>query len=323
MPTMVPAAVWLVTIAALTLIVVFDLTVVSRREKALSGRAAFRWVMLYVILAAVFALFILVFSGGSLAAQFAAGYVTEYCLSVDNLFVFMIIMSRLAVPIPAREKALYIGIILSIFLRAPLIIIGAAAESAFTGVLYLFGAILIYTSIRLAANHNDEESETIPAGRLLRTVTRMLPMVPEYMGNQVMTVRDGRRVFTALIVVIIAIGIANIVFALDSIPAILGLTHDAYIVLTANIFALLGLRQLYTLVNGLLARIRYLNAGLVIILMFIGLKMIAAALGDSGVRTVGLVRIPAIGTYESLAFIVVVLGAVTVANYVRRLFGKS
>jgi TerC family integral membrane protein len=242
--------------------------------------------------------------------------VTEYSLSVDNLFVFMIIMARFAVPELAQDKVLYIGIVVSMVLRAVCIAAGAAAISAFNWVFYLFGAFLVYTAVKLLlAGDNDEED--FREGPVLRLVRRVLPTSPAYDGNRLVTRQDGRRLFTPLVLVIAAIGIANVVFALDSIPAIFGLTTHTYIVFTANAFALMGLRQLFFLVGGLLERIVYLNIGLAVILGFIGAKLVFEALEGSHVEHLGSIPLPHIGILFSLCFIAGTLAVTTVASLAR------
>jgi tellurite resistance protein TerC len=311
--TAVPPAVWLLTALGFVAIVVLDLVVIARRKTAVTMRQATLWVVFYVALAALFALGLFVFRSGTSGSEFVAGYITEYSLSVDNLFVFIIIMARFAVPALAVDKVLYIGIVLSMVLRGVFIAAGAAAISAASWVFYIFGAFLIYTAVKLAfEGENDEED--FQEGAVLRGLRRALPITPDYVDSKLMTKVSGRRMVTPLVIVIAAIGIANVVFALDSIPAIFGLTQDPYIVLTANAFALMGLRQLYFLIGGLLERIIYLNVGLCVILGFIGIKLIIEALHGSHIDDLGGWHLPHIGIVTSLAFIVGVLLITTVAS---------
>ena len=245
-----------------------------------------------------------------------AGYITEYSLSVDNLFVFVVIMSRFAVPALAQDKALYIGIILSLLLRAVFIAAGAAALHAASWVFYLFGAFLVYTATRLALEKDEDEAD-FTEGRLVRGLRRIMPLSTNYEGSKLTTRDDGtggRRLLTPLALVIAAIGVANVIFALDSIPAIFGLTQDAYIVFTANAFALMGLRQLYFLIGGLLQRLVYLNYGLAVVLGFIGVKLLVEALHGSDVDAIGHVPLPDIGTVFSLEFIIGTLLVTTAAS---------
>jgi tellurite resistance protein TerC len=311
--TAVSPLVWTLTAVGFLAIVVLDLVVIARRDNAVSIRQATAWVVFYVSLAALFAVGLFVFRSGTSGGEFVAGYITEYSLSVDNLFVFLIIMSRFAVPALAVDKVLYIGIVVSMFLRGVFIAAGAAAISAASWVFYFFGAFLVYTAVRLAfEGENDEED--FHEGRVLRGIRKALPLTPGYVGSALTTRVAGRRMVTPLVVVIAAIGIANVVFALDSIPAIFGLTTDPYIVLTANAFALLGLRQLYFLIGGLLERIIYLNIGLSVVLAFIGIKLLIEALHGSHVDALGPVPLPEIGIVVSLAVILGTLAITTVAS---------
>jgi TerC family integral membrane protein len=312
----VPAWVWFATVVGLLAIVVLDLVVIARRRREVTMRDATLWVLFYVGLAMAFAVGLALTAGPGPAGEFVAGYVTEYSLSVDNLFVFMIIMARFAVPALAQDKVLYIGIVVSMVLRAVCIAAGAAALSTFNWVFYVFGAFLVYTAVKLVlAGENDEDD--FQEGRVLRLARRVLPLTPRYDGNR-LSVREGSsRLFTPLVLVIIAIGIANVVFALDSIPAIFGLTTNTYIVFTANAFALMGLRQLFFLVGGLLDRIVYLNIGLAVILGFIGAKLVVEALETDHVEHIGRLPLPHIGILFSLAFIAATLAVTTVASLAR------
>jgi tellurite resistance protein TerC len=311
--TAVSPLVWTLTAIGFLAIVVLDLVVISRRDTAVTIRQATAWVVFYVALAALFAVGLFAFRSGQSGGEFVAGYITEYSLSVDNLFVFLIIMSRFAVPSLAVDKVLYIGIVVSMLLRGIFIAAGSAAIAAASWVFYLFGAFLVYTAVRLAIEGQNDEDD-FQEGRVLRGLRRALPLTPGYVGKALVTRESGRRMVTPLVIVISAIGIANVVFALDSIPAIFGLTTDPYVVLTANAFALMGLRQLYFLIGGLLERIIYLNVGLSVILGFIGVKLIIEALHGSHVDAVGPVHLPQIGIVTSLSFILATLLVTTVAS---------
>ncbi len=304
--TAVPPAVWILTALGFVAIVVLDLVVIARRKSTVTMRQATLWVVFYVTLAALFALGLFVFTSGTSGSEFVAGYITEYSLSVDNLFVFIIIMARFAVPALAVDKVLYIGIVVSMLLRGIFIAAGAAAISAASWVFYFFGAFLIYTAVKLALEGENDE-EDFQENALLRGLRRVLPMTSEYSGPQLATRVNGKRMLTPLVIVIAAISVANVVFALDSIPAIFGLTQDPYIVLTANAFALMGLRQLYFLIGGLLERIIYLNVGLSVILGFIGVKLVIEALHGSHIDHLGAVPLPEIGIATSLLFILATL----------------
>ena len=312
----VPTWVWVATVAGLLGIVVIDLVVIGRRRRAVTMRDATTWVLIYVGLAMAFAVGLAVFAGPTAAGEFVAGYVTEYSLSVDNLFVFMIIMARFAVPVLAQDKVLYIGIVVSMVLRTVCIAAGAAAINNFNWVFYVFGAFLVYTAAKLLMS-GENDDEDYQEGPVLRLFRRVLPLSTAYDGTRFVTRSGTRRVFTPLVLVVIAIGVANVVFALDSIPAIFGLTTNTYIVFAANAFALMGLRQLYFLVGGLLERIVYLNIGLAVILGFIGAKLVIEALEGSHVEHVGSVPLPHIGILFSLCFIAATLAVTTVASLAR------
>ena len=304
----VHANIWLITIAAFVLVLGIDLFIAHRKGPHVIGVGeATRWVLFYVTLAVLFGIGLAVFAGGQSSGEFFAGYLTEYSLSVDNLFVFVIIMASFQVPPQHQHKVLLFGIVLALVLRGAFIAVGAAIIEAFVGVFFLFGAFLIYTAIQLA-RHRDEEPE-VGNNPLLRLMERVLPTTREYDGAKVMTRIDGKRVATPLLLVMIAIGSTDILFALDSIPAIFGLTKEPYIVFTANAFALLGLRQLYFLLDGLLDRLVYLSIGLAVILGFIGVKLILEAAHETISESFPEVSIPI-----SLGFIITVLVVTTVAS---------
>ena len=299
---------WSATVAGLAVVGTVDLGVIARRREEISVRGAARWILFYAGLAVAFALMLLGWHGRRQAGEFVAGYITEYSLSVDNLFVFLLIMTRFRVPARAQDKGLYIGIVLSLLLRTVCIVAGAVALSQFSWVFYGLAAFLIYTGVRLVAAPGDDPA-VFEEYRVIRLARRLLPMTDAYAGDRITVRRGGRRFFTPMLVVILAIGVANVVFALDSIPAIFGLTTDPYIVFAANAFALMGLRQLYFLVSGLLERLRYLNVGLCVILCFIGLKLLLEALNASGVP------VPTVGIAVSLGVIVLTLAGTVLAGW--------
>ena len=304
----VPGYVWALTIGAFVLILSIDLYIAHRKGPHIIGvREATKWVVFYVTLAVLFGIGLTVVGGGQYGGEFFAGYLTEYSLSVDNLFVFVIIMASFAVPQEHQHKVLLFGIVLALILRGAFIAVGAAVIEAFSGVFFLFGAFLIYTAIQLA-RHRDEEPE-VGNNPLLRFMERVMPTTREYDGAKVTTKIDGKRVATPLLLVMIAIGSTDILFALDSIPAIFGLTKEPYIVFTANAFALLGLRQLYFLLDGLLDRLIYLSIGLSVILGFIGVKLILEAAHETISE-----RFPEVSIPVSLGFIITVLVVTTVAS---------
>lgn len=300
---------WLVTIAALLLLMAYDQWIAHRKgSHEFSHGEALRWVVLYVSLAIAFGIGVWAVSGAQYGAEFFAGYVTEYSLSVDNLFVFVIIMSSFSVPRAYQHKVLLIGIAMALVMRGIFIALGAAAIERFTWVFFVFGAFLVFTAVKLASGHEEQE-EGSRDNRAVRLMERLLPTTREYDGERIVTKVDGKRVFTPMLLVIVAIGTTDLLFALDSIPAIFGLTQEAYIVFTANAFALMGLRQLYFLLDGLLDRLVHLSYGLAVILGFIGVKLFLHALHKYGVHWA-----PEIGIAPSLGVIIGTLAVVTVTS---------
>jgi TerC family integral membrane protein len=263
------------TFALLALLLFVDLLLVARRPRVPSMREASLWVGCYIGLAAVFAVVLAVLRGGEVAGAFVAGWATEYSLSVDNLFIFMVIMSRFAVPRQNQQKVLLVGIILSLVLRGGCILLGAAAIERFSWVFYLFGGFLVFTAVSLLRSDAAHEYHE---NRIVRQARRVVPLSRAYDGARMLTRVDGRVRATPMVLVLLAIGSTDVLFALDSIPAIFGLTTDPFIVFTATLFALMGLRQLYFLLGGLLDRLVYLSRGLAVILAFIGVKLVLEAL---------------------------------------------
>ncbi len=313
----VSVLVWVATLSALSLLLLGDLAIIGRRPHEPGVRESTAWVIFYVALAALFGVGIWLTAGGTYAGQFYAGWLTEYSLSVDNLFVFVIIMSRFGVPRAYQQKVLMIGIILALAMRGAFIAAGAALVSRFVWVFYIFGAFLIYTALTLL--RQDEQPEDVGENVIIRWSRRLLPVSRTFDGPRVTTIGPtGRRLFTPMLIVMIAIGTTDLVFALDSIPAIFGLTKEAYLVFTANVFALMGLRQLYFLLGGLLTRLVYLNIGLSAVLAFIGVKLVLEALADNNVPFInggeGIGWAPHIPIWLSLTFIVATLGIATVAS---------
>jgi tellurite resistance protein TerC len=309
--------VWFATLGGLMAILLADLFVIGRQPHEPSTRESALWVTLYVALAMAFGLGVLFFSGPRYGGEFYAGWLTEYSLSVDNLFVFVIIMARFRVPRPYQQKVLLVGIVLALVMRGIFIAAGAAAIQRFVWVFYLFGAFLIYTAIKLAM-HGEEDEEDFKENVLIRWSRRVLPVTQQFHGAAMSTRVDGRRFFTPMLVVMIAIGTTDLLFALDSIPAIFGLTKEPYLVFTANVFALMGLRQLYFLIGGLLNRLVYLSLGLSIVLGFIGVKLIMEALHDNNLPFINggehITAIPHIPIWVSLSVIVSTLTITTVAS---------
>ncbi|MEU6728909.1 TerC family protein [Nonomuraea wenchangensis] len=281
---MVPLWAWLAVIGGLLVVLALDLWIVDRGEaREFSMRQAGYWVTFYVILAIAFGVVLWATLGGVKAGEFFAGYITEYSLSVDNLFIFFIIMSRFAVPRAYQHKVLLVGILLALVMRGIFIALGAAALERFSWLFYVFGAFLVYTAVNIVRQHLKDEEEDFNENLLLRWVRKAFPTTEGYAGSKITVKIDGRRMVTPMLIVMIAIGTTDLLFALDSIPAIFGLTQDPYIVFTANAFALMGLRQLYFLLGGLLQRLVYISYGLAFILGFIGVKLVLEALHSSNV----------------------------------------
>lgn len=275
----------------------------------MSFRAAAIWSLIYVAVALTFGVALGLLAGWDLGTQFLAGYVVERSLSVDNLFVFVIIMGAFAVPAEYQSRALAVGIVLALVLRAIFIAVGAAVLSAFSFMFLIFGIGLIATAVQLF-RHRDEDP-SVSDNAVVALARRRLPLTDRYDGNRIATRLDGRRMLTPLFIVLVAIGTTDFLFALDSIPAVYGVTTHPYIVLSANVFALLGLRPLFFLVAGLLDRLVYLSMGLSVILTFIGVKLVLhfGHLQDHS--------IPEISTGVSLGAIVVVLTATILASLIK------
>jgi tellurite resistance protein TerC len=315
----VPGWVWVATIGGLLVLLAIDLVIVDRKPHEVTIGEAARWVVFYVACATVFGLGIWLFSSGQYAAEFLTGYITEYSLSVDNLFVFVIIMSTFSVPAIHQHKVLLIGIVLALIMRGIFIALGSAVISRFSWVFYLFGLFLIYTAWKLVLRRDDDDAE-FRENIMLRAVRRILPVTDDYRGAHSIVREHGRLLVTPMFIVMVAIGTTDLLFALDSIPAIFGLTKEPFLVFTANAFALMGLRQLYFLVGGLLDRLVYLSIGLAVILGFIGVKLILEAMHDNHMPFInggqGL-AVPTIGVGVSLLVIVVVLAATTAASLIK------
>ena len=271
---------WIITVVVMVTILAIDVFIIGRRPHEPSMKEAGIFIVIFVTLAVVFGFGVWAVSGARYAGEFFAGWLTEYSLSIDNLFIFIIIMAALKVPRHLQQFALMIGIILALVFRGIFIAIGAAAIARFSWVFFVFGAFLIYTAVRLVIDYRQHESsdDDAPDNPLLRFVKRRFPSTDEYHGTQLFSVQDGKRLITPMFIVIVALGSTDLLFALDSIPAIYGLTEEPYLVFTANVFALMGLRQLYFLIGGLLRRLVYLSLGLSVVLAFIGVKLVLEAL---------------------------------------------
>ncbi len=312
--------VWFETgsLIALVALLLVDLALVVRRPHVPSTKESALWVGFYVTLAILFGTTMFFIPGGGVGpgGEFFAGWITEYSLSVDNLFVFVIIMARFAVPAKDQQIVLMVGIIIALVLRGIFILAGAAILERYTWVFYLFGVFLIYTAIKLVKDRGHEEEYEENA--VVRGLRKVLPLTEEFHGAKLTVKVDGKRLLTPMIIVFIAIGSTDLLFALDSIPAIFGLTKDPFIVFTANLFALMGLRQLYFLLGGLLDRLVYLPLGLAAVLALIGVKLVLEALHTNSVPFINggepLTSVPEIPTFLSLGLIVGILLIATVAS---------
>src|SRR4051812_10943422 len=311
--------VWWLTIGLTVAILAVDVFILGRRPHEPSRREVTVALAAYIGAAVLFGLGILVVSGPRFGTEFFAGWLTEYSLSVDNLFIFIIIMSRFGVPRDYQQEALLIGIVLALFFRGVFIGVGAAAINNFSWVFYVFGAFLVYTGAKLAWE-GPEDEDTYHDNRLVTWVRTVLPHVEEYDGGKLWVRRDKKWYFTPMFAVAVALGTTDVLFALDSIPAIFGLTNEAYIVLTANVFALMGLRQLYFLIGGLLERLVYLSYGLALLLAFIGVKLVLHALHTNELPFVNggqpVEWAPELPIWFSLGFIVVTLVGTAVVSLV-------
>ncbi|AXB43629.1 TerC family protein [Amycolatopsis albispora] len=274
----VPLWLWIATIGGLLVLIAIDLVVVDRKPHQVTTGEAARWVTFYVACAVLFGIGVWVFGGHDPGVEFFTGYITEYSLSVDNLFIFMVIMSSFKVPAIHQHRVLLIGILLALVMRGAFIAIGAALIAQFVWVFFLFGAILIWTAVSMV--RGNDEHEEYHENAVTRMVRKIFPVTDDYVGHKSFVKRDGKRWITPMFVVIVAIGSADLLFAVDSIPAIFGITQDAYLVFAANAFALMGLRQLYFLLGGLVTKLVYLSYGLAIILGFIGAKLFLHALHE-------------------------------------------
>jgi tellurite resistance protein TerC len=305
----VTALAWAATLGVVAVLFAIDLLVAGRRPHAVGFREAVGWSVFYVAVALLFGVVFGLTAGWRFGAEYFAGYIVEKSLSVDNLFVFVIIMSAFAVPAEHQQRVLTFGILAALLLRAIFIALGAALLSLFSFMFLLFGLLLIFTAIQLF-RHRDQDP-SVDDNALVTLARRVLPLTDRYHDGRLVTRIDGRRVLTPLFLVLVAIGSTDVLFALDSIPAVFGVTEEAYIVLTANAFALLGLRALYFLVSGLLDRLVYLSTGLSLILAFIGVKLVLHylhGLDDS---------IPEISIGLSLTVIVLVLLVTIAASVIK------
>ncbi|GAA4519362.1 TerC family protein [Brachybacterium paraconglomeratum] len=302
-------------------ILLTDLLLVIKRPHVPSLRECAAWIGFYVGLALVFAVVLYFVGGMQPASEFVTGWLLEYSLSIDNLFVFIIIMAKFAVPRRYQQEALMVGIIIALIARGLFILAGSVIIENFTAVFYLFGIFLLWTAWKQAQGEEEGGSDSF----IMRTVRRVFPVSDDYDGNKLRTVVDGKKLFTPMLLVFITLGLTDVMFALDSIPAIFGVTRNAFLVFTANIFALMGLRQLYFLLGGLLDRLAYLHYGIAAILGFIGVKLLIHAIHEAPLDFIPgfsvLQKIPEVPIWLSLAFIVVAMGVAVLASVI--FAGKS
>jgi tellurite resistance protein TerC len=306
---------WIITLAVTVAVLLFDVVVIGRRPHEPSMRELVIALSAYIGLAVFFGLWVWFGHGSQYGVEFFAGWLTEYSLSVDNLFIFLIIMGSFKVPREFQQQALLVGIILALIFRGVFIALGAVAINQFSWVFYVFGAFLVYTAINLARNtDHDDDAENF----VVRFARRHLSLTDKWGDGLKLWIKEnGKRLMTPMFLVIVALGTTDLLFALDSIPAIYGLTQEPYLVFTANVFALMGLRQLYFLLGDLLKRLVYLSQGLAFILAFIGVKLVLHALHENELPFINggdHVPVPEIPTLASLGVIVVTLIITTVAS---------
>ncbi|MFF0447814.1 TerC family protein [Streptomyces sp. NPDC004609] len=301
---------WVLTILGLGTLIAVDFFI-GRKPHDVSIKEAGIWTIVWIALAVLFGIGLLIFGSSQSSGEFFAGFITEKSLSVDNLFVFVLIMAKFSVPSHLQQRVLLVGVLIALVLRAIFIAAGAAIIASFSWVFYIFGAFLIYTAWKLIQEaRSDDEEDEFEENRLLKSIEKRFGVADRYHGTKLFIQNNGKRVLTPLMVVMLAIGTTDILFALDSIPAIFGLTQDPYIVFTANAFALMGLRQLYFLIGGLLRKLVHLSYGLSVILGFIGVKLVLHALHESGVH------VPEISIPFSLAVICGVLIITTITSLI-------
>jgi tellurite resistance protein TerC len=315
--------VWWLTVGITSAVLLFDIVVIGRRPHEPSRKEVTIALTFFIGLAVAFGIGVWVFAGHQYGTEFFAGWLTEYSLSVDNLFIFLIIMTKFAVPKKLQQSALLVGIVLALIMRGIFIAVGAAAINNFSWVFYIFGLFLIYTAVKLAKEgaEDEDEDDEFEENRLIKFVERRFPATSEWNGTKLFAIENGSRVITPMFIVIVALGTTDLLFALDSIPAIYGLTKEPYLVLTATIFALMGLRQLYFLIGGLLERLIYLSYGLAILLGFIGVKLILHAMHENELPFINggehIAWAPEIPIWLSLTVIIGILVVTTVLSLAR------
>ncbi len=301
--------------AVLVGILIVDLLLIIRRPHVPSMREASLWVGFYILLALVFAGCMFLIGDAQHGSEFLAGWLTEYSLSIDNLFVFVLIIGRLKVPYQYQQRALMIGIVLALVFRGLFILAGAALIENFSFIFYIFGAWLVWTAWQQATHDEDADKGD---SWLIRQLKKVMPITDHYDGGKMRTTVDGKRMWTPFLIVLVSLGTTDVLFALDSIPAIFGITQSPFIVFTANVFALMGLRQLYFLLGGLLDRLVYLKYGIAFILAFIGVKLVSHAMHVNELPFINggqpIEWAPEISTWVSLGVIVVAMAVATIAS---------
>jgi tellurite resistance protein TerC len=315
---------WAITLGVTMVVLLSDIIYIARRPHEPTFRECAIALSFYVGLAIAFGVWVWNFHGNKYGIEFFAGWLTEYSLSVDNLFIFLIIMASFNVPKKYQQEALLVGIILALIFRGVFIALGAVAINQFSWIFYIFGAFLVYTAIKLArdTDHDDDAENGV-----VRFARNHLTLTEQWDGLKLWIKEDGKRLMTPMFLVIVALGTTDLLFALDSIPAIYGLTQQPYLVFTANVFALMGLRQLYFLLGDLLKRLVYLSQGLAVILLFIGVKLVLHALHENELPFINggeHVPVPEIPTLLSLGVIIVTLVITTIASrYKTRVVDKK
>lgn len=323
----VNALTWTITFIVLIGFIIFDFVSHVRKPHPPTMREAASWMIFYILLAFAFGIFLWFNWGGpdgdhSHAIEFFSGYITELSLSMDNLFIFALIIGSFRIPPQYQQKVLLIGIALALVFRAIFIMIGAAAISAWSWVFYIFGFFLLYTAIKVIVDKiQDKEEKPVEDMFIVRMTRKLIPVSKEFHGDKLISRENSKIVVTPLMLALISIGFVDLMFAFDSIPAIFGLTQEPYIVFTANAFALMGLRQMFFLLNGLMEHMEYLPYGLGIILSFIGIKLFLHALHENTLPFINggePVHVPEIDTIYSLIFIVLTLLITAIASRIKK-----
>ncbi|KJY50229.1 MULTISPECIES: TerC family protein [Bifidobacterium] len=314
-----PLPFMVVSLVVLAVFFVVDLLVIGRRPHVPSTGECVRHIGFFVVMALIFGALIWKVAGSKPAIEFYSGWLTEYSLSIDNLFVFVIIMGNFAVPLRLQRYVLSVGITIALLLRGVFILAGTALITRFTWVFFIFGFFLLYTAWNMVSSRGKQEE--YHENGLIRVLRRVIPITSHYDGERLRTTFEGKRYFTPMLVVFLAIGTTDVMFAFDSIPAIFGLTKDPFIVFTSNVFALLGLQQLYFLLGSLLDKLEYLPLGLAVVLAFIGVKLIMEALHGNTLPFINggrpLEAVPEIPTWASLLVIVLAVGIAALASVLK------